>query len=65
MVYKSGALCDASNTVYNPVESRGYAVTLVDKNCGSGTYSSKGRTNAYNGNGYDSYDTYTTPNLNY
>jgi len=63
-LYKTTGLCSASDVYYNPLSTVGYGV-IIYANCGSGTYYSKGTTYAYNGNGYNSYNTYQSPNINF
>src|SRR5690554_1640701 len=62
-LYKSDALCEADIMYYNTSETSGGITVLTDTDCGEGTYYSKGVTAAYNGNGYDLYNTFQTPNI--
>ena len=66
-VYKSTGICLESGTSYNSSATNGQGVTTTigAPDCGSGTYYGKGQTEAYNGNGYDVYNTNQTPNINH
>ena len=65
-LYKStGSLCYSENTYYNQSATSNLSV-IVSGDCGTGiAYYSKGLTTAFNGNGYDSYNTFQSPNLNH
>ena len=58
----SGVLKKSSDLVYNDDPCIGYN-TVTPNTIWSGTYYSKGLTKAYNGNGYDTYYTFTSPNV--
>lgn len=60
----SGTLKKSSGWVYNDNPLVGFSTGTQTLNA-SGTYYSKGASKAYNGNGYNSYDTYQSPNLSY
>lgn len=63
-LFKGSALCaQPSNYSYNPSPAVGYDVPVYAY-CGSGSYSSYGVTKAYNGNGYNAYFTFQSPNIN-
>jgi hypothetical protein len=57
----SGVLKASSDYIYNSEESSGVGAT-TSPHKKAGTYYSKGLTRAYNGNGYDEYTTFQTPN---
>ena len=61
-LYKStGSLCSSENTYYNQSATSNLSV-IVSGDCGTGiAYYSKGLTTAFNGNGYDSYNTFQSP----
>ncbi|PWW01197.1 hypothetical protein DFQ01_11087 [Paenibacillus cellulosilyticus] len=62
-LYKSDVLCYETDLYYSNSASSGIGVSTqsYSTGCGSGTYSSKGISAAYNGNGYDLYNTFVTP----
>jgi hypothetical protein len=64
-LYKSTTLCAASDPFYNPSPANGISANTAigGPDCGAGTYNSKGLTEAYNGNGYDLYSTFVSPNI--
>ena len=61
----SGALCIEGSWVYNPGSSNGIeaAAYRPAAYCGSGYYYSSGESRVYNGNGYDTYTSFNSPNL--
>ena len=54
-----------SDWSYNNSEAWGWNQGAACSSCGSGIYYSKGVTAAYNGNGYNTYYTFQSPNINY
>ena len=61
----SGQVVESSgNWIYNSEPVGGMSV-LSPSYYSSGAYTSKGYTAAYNGNGYNSFTTYTSPAINY
>ncbi|MFS0728351.1 hypothetical protein [Paenibacillus sp. 1P07SE] len=66
-LYKDSQLCYSTNMVYNHVAAQGYNATtqIYSDGCGSGTYHSRGESAAFNGTGYNVYNTFITPNLNH
>ena len=63
-LYKSDALCKSTDFIYNTSRAAGLS-NSTSGDCGSGTYYSKGVSAAYNGNGYDTYNTFQSPNIQY
>lgn len=64
--YKDGAICVQTSMTYNSsaVSGKG-SIVLGNPDCGAGIYHSQGRTEVYNGSGYDTYYTFLTPNINH
>lgn len=64
--YKDGAVCTETSMLYNDEPLNGIGSSIVGHSgCGSGVYHSQGKTEVYNGNGYSTYYTNLTPNLNF
>ena len=60
----SGTLCQVSGLQYNGLVANNFvAETTWGSFCGSGYYYSSGFTRAYNGSGYNTYATYSSPQL--
>lgn len=58
----SGSLLEQSVWDYNDDPCGGFS-QIAPTRSQSGTYYSKGQTKAYTGNGYNTYDTYQSPNI--
>jgi hypothetical protein len=65
-LYNSSGQIKASsgNWIYNSSSTPSLSVSST-RYYSSGAYYSKGMTAAYNGSGYNTYDTYMSPSLNY
>lgn len=60
-LYLGGVLCASSSLYYYPYNTTGWENPGGGGNCGTGNYTARGSTAAYNGNGYNYYYTYTSP----
>ena len=59
-----GTLCEVGGWTYNTTATfQWVAQTTFGAYCGAGNYWSSGFTRAYNGNGYNTYSTYESPQL--
>ncbi|MFW0787923.1 hypothetical protein AAFP35_25790 [Gordonia sp. CPCC 206044] len=63
-LFKSGALCQATNYVFNEDPST-QVVAATSGHCGTGSYNSHGFVEAWNGTGYTEIFTFPTNPLNY
>ncbi|TEB16090.1 hypothetical protein Psfp_01688 [Pelotomaculum sp. FP] len=63
MYNSSGAIYNASNWVYNTSTVHGLYQVLPSGGINGQYYYSKGLTQVWNGNGYNQYSTYRTPNV--
>ena len=64
-LYKSDVLVASEGWAYNSGPCSGYTLVGSGYGHGSGIYYSKGKTRAYNGNGYNTFDTNQSPNINH
>jgi len=62
MVKSNGALCATTGMLYMPGAGSGWNVA-TNTICGHGYYFSQGKSAGWNGNGYNYYYTFRTPNL--
>jgi len=63
-IYLNGALCSSAAMYYYPDSTAyGWSGGITVRNCGSGNYTARGSTAAYNGSGYNYYYTATSPIL--
>jgi hypothetical protein len=60
-LYLGGVLCASSSLYYFPYDTTEWENPGGGGNCGTGNYTARGSTAAYNGNGYNYYYTYTSP----
>lgn len=66
MLYNSSnQLIDFTSWYYNNGPANSLSVPTLGSGFSSGTYYSKGMTAAYNGNGYNQYYTFQSPNINH
>lgn len=63
--YRNGALCTSQSLYYEESPETGWTTPAIHKNCGTGNYTTRGSTAAYDGNAYQYYYTKTTPILQY
>lgn len=63
-LYRNNAQCAASAMKYASYATKFYSTSTNPKTCGSGVYYAKGSTAAYNGNGYNTYYTNSSPSQN-
>lgn len=60
----TGALCKQTSYSYNPSsQNTWFSDETTAPSCGVGNYYSYGVTRAFNGNGYNSYYTFKSPNV--
>jgi len=66
-LYVNGAVCASGSMMYFPesVDTGGWQGVAAAKNCGSGNYTTRGTTAAYNGGGYIYYSTAMSPILQF
>ncbi|NOU88665.1 hypothetical protein GC102_23360 [Paenibacillus sp. LMG 31460] len=62
-LYKSDVLCQSTSYSYNSSSAAGMGTSTTTTGCGSGTYYSYGLSAAYNGNGYNEWYTFQSPNI--
>jgi len=62
-LYESnGVKCEGTTYSFNPSSSSGWS-NATSGNCGATYYYGSGNTSAYNGDGYNNYATYLSPDL--
>lgn len=62
-LYRNGALCKSAAMYYFPDPVPSWLGGNAVKNCGTGNYTTRGSTGAYNGSGYNYFYTATSPIL--
>lgn len=62
-LYRNGSACTSASMYVYPSATSGWSGGTANGYCGSGNYTSRGSTGAYNGSGYSTYFTNTSPTL--
>ena len=62
-LYRNGSACKTGDYYYTTSDLKSISRVAATKNCGTGNYTTRGSTGAYNGNDYDWYYTAKSPIL--